>query len=250
MRYHVLNGDSLANTFPEANIAGDIVVAREGLIDGNLSGNTLAEFWQARAEYIGIPESEYQDNVAAEFEKIIHAPGGSEFNLWFEYDLFCQANMWFVISLIHQLQGAKKVFAVYTTFLDKQDKNFWNGFGPANAEELRICYNHRVELNDADLQLGTDLWNAYKHNDLEKLRSLAVQRSSAFPYIQEVIDAHIDRFPKDGRKGRLERVIEDITKNGTTDFHKVFHEFWQRESIYGFGDVQFKKIYDEVMNRD
>lgn len=62
------------------------------------------------------------------------------------------------------------------------------------------------------------------------------------------ISRHVDRFPKDGTKGRPEKVIEDITKNISTDFHKVFKEFWKRESIYGFGDTQLKHLYDKVMH--
>ena len=65
--------------------------------------------------------------------------------------------------------------------------------------------------------------------------------------MQEVVKAHIERFPKDGSKGRPEKVIEDIIKNVSTDFHKVFKEFCNRESIYGFGDTQVKVIYDKVM---
>ena len=250
MQYHLLNGDSLATTFPEANIPGDIIVVREGLIDGNLSGKTLPEFWHNRAEYLEIPDSEYHAKVATEFEKILNAADGTGFNLWFEYDLFCQVNMWFVLSLINQLPVNKKVFAVYTTYLKKGDKNFWNGYGPANAEEIRFCFQHKIELSDAAIQTGYDLWNAYKNNDFEKLRSLSSKPSPEFPYLQEVISAHIDRFPKDGHKGRPQRIIEDITKNISTDFSKVFQEFWKRESIYGFGDVQLKKMYDEVMSGD
>jgi hypothetical protein len=84
--------------------------------------------------------------------------------------------------------------------------------------------------------------------DFEELIRLAKNQSSAFPYLQEVVKAHVDRFPKDGTYGRPEKVIEDITKNISTDFHKVFKEFWNRESIYGFGDTQLKRLYDKVMH--
>lgn len=96
------------------------------------------------------------------------------------------------------------------------------------------------------MQLGQSLWTAYKNNDLEELTNLSRKQYRAFPYLQEVITAHVDRFPKDD-KGRPERVIEDITKNISTDFHEVFREFWKRESIYGFGDTQVKSLYDKVM---
>lgn len=59
MVYNILNGDSLAYSFPDANIEGEIIVVREGLIDGELSGDNLHDFWQSRAKYMRITETEY-----------------------------------------------------------------------------------------------------------------------------------------------------------------------------------------------
>ena len=247
MTYNILNGDSLAYSFPDAEIEGDIIVVREGLIEGDLSGNDLEDFWHSRAQYMRLSEVEYRNKVVNEFEKIISAPENTEFNLWFEYDLFCQVNMWFVISIINGLSVKKKVYAVYTSYLERNNKQFWNGFGPANSTQLQVCFADRILLNDGDLQLGQELWAAYKDNNFEELIRLAKNQSSAFPYLQEVVKAHVDRFPKDGTNGRPEKVIEEITKNVSTDFNKVFKEFWKRESIYGFGDTQLKHLYDKVM---
>lgn len=248
MVYNILNGDSLAYSFPDAKIDGEIIVVREALIDGVFSGDNLHEFWQTRARAIGITEAEYNSSVVKEFEKIRDAPENSSFNLWFEYDLFCQVNMWFVLSIINNLPITKKVFAVYSSHLDKTNKHFWNGFGPANSDELNVCYSDRILLSEADINFGKDLWAAYKNGNLEELENLSLKHSLAFPYLQEVVKAHIDRFPKDGTIGRPEKVIEDITKNISTDFHTVFKEFWNRESIYGFGDTQLKSLYDKVMH--
>ena len=249
MVYHILNGDALAYSFPDTKIEGEIIVVREGLIDGSLSGDNLHEFWQSRAKYMGWTEAKYHNQVVKEFEKIMNAPDDSEFNLWFEYDLFCQVNMWFVISIINSLSIKKKVYAVYTSYLDTTSKHFWNGFGPANSSEVRICFAGRTPFNDSDIQLGQDLWTAYKSGNLDELTRLAKNQSAAFPYLEEVVKAHVDRFPKDGTKGRPEKVIEDIVENGSTDFYKVFTEFWNRESIYGFGDTQLKHLYDKVMHQ-
>ena len=247
MVYNVLNGDSLAYSFPDAKIAGELIVTREALIEGDLTGNSLPDFWQTRAKYMNLAYNEYYNKTVKEFEKIITAPADTEFNLWFEYDLFCQVNLWFVLSLLHDLPLKKRVFAVYTSYLDKEDKDFWNGFGPANANQLITCYKHRILMTDDAIRLGRDLWSAYKTNNLRELTLLSKNQSPVFPYIQEVVQAHVDRFPANGEKGRPEKVLSDITKNISTDFHKVFTEFWKRESIYGFGDLQLKKIYDQVM---
>jgi hypothetical protein len=248
MLYNILNGDSLAYSFPDAKIDGNIIVCREALIDGDLSGDNLHDFWQSRAKSLKTTATEYNNAVVTEFEKIRNAPDNSEFNLWFEYDLFCQVNMWFVLSIIASLPINKKVFAVYTSHLDKSSKHFWNGFGPANSNDLKVCYANRISLSEADINFGQKLWNAYKNGNLEELTNLSKHQSLAFPYLHEVVKAHVDRFPKDDTKGRPEKVIEEITKNVSTDFNEVFKEFWKRESIYGFGDSQVKGLYDKVMN--
>ena len=177
----------------------------------------------------------------------MNAPDNSEFNLWFEYDLFCQVNMWFVISIVHSLSIKKKVFAVFTSYLDKTSKHFWNGFGPARSDDLKVCYADKIPLSKADIKLGQGLWKAYKNGDLDELTNLSRHRSSAFPYLQEVVNAHVERFPTDGTKGRPEKVIEDIIQNVSGEFHNVLEEFWKRESIYGFGDSQLKSLYEKVM---
>lgn len=74
MIYNILNGDALAYSFPDAKIEGDMIVVREALIDGDLSGSHLQDFWHSRAKYIGVTEAEYQDKVVSEFEKIMNAP--------------------------------------------------------------------------------------------------------------------------------------------------------------------------------
>src|SRR5436305_5260873 len=121
MIYNILNGDALASGFPDTKIPGEIVVVREALIEGDLSGDNLAAFWKTRARSIGITIEEYYNDVVKEFDRLTLASDNSVFNLWFEYDLFCQVNMWFVISFINNLPVRNKVYAVYTNYLNKND---------------------------------------------------------------------------------------------------------------------------------
>lgn len=48
---HILNGDSLKQQFPE-DIQGEIIVARECLVDGTVKGIILDEFFASRAKFI------------------------------------------------------------------------------------------------------------------------------------------------------------------------------------------------------
>lgn len=213
MIYQILNGDSLAYSFPDTKIEGEIIAFRESLIEGDLSGDGLKGFWKTRANFLQVSEVEYRKNVVFEIEKILSAPDDSEFNLWFEYDLFCQVNMWFLLFLINNLGIRKRVYLVYSNHLDRASTHFWNGFGPAKTEELRSCFKSRILLNNMDLNMGGQLWRAYRCNNLEELTKLSIKPASSFPYLQEVVQAHVDRFADDGDLGRPESVVEDIIKN-------------------------------------
>ena len=52
VQHHILNGDALKEQFPTDKIDGHLIVCRECLIDGNIQGDSLMEFWDNRAEFI------------------------------------------------------------------------------------------------------------------------------------------------------------------------------------------------------
>jgi hypothetical protein len=223
-------------------------VTRECLIEGDLSGDTRDAFYHTRANYLAATYKEvsksYFEEVVSEFEKLVAVPSPSEFNLWFGYDLFCRANMWFVLSLLNELPIEKQIFVVYPSHLKGSD--VWLDFGKATPEQLIDCYHHRILFTAIDLQLAHNLWQAYKHHDLTMLAQLSKQYFPCFPYLEEVCQAHLDRFPNDGGKGRPERVIEELLEGSCKDFPSLFMAFSKREGIYGFGDTQVKRIYDKV----
>ena len=59
------------------------------------------------------------------------------------------------------------------------------------------------------------------------------------------IKAHIDRISK----GRVTKSLVSIIKKlKSKDFQLIFSEFSKQESIYGFGDLQVKRIIAEIEN--
>ena len=240
--YHVLNGDSLLIQFNETKLQGEVVICREALIDGEFAGNTLEDFWQTRANFLttsyGATIDEYANNVKSEFEKIINAQENAQFNLWFGYDLFCQTNLWFILSLIAEKKTSNEIFIIYP--FHARGNEVWDEFSKATKDELLYCFDNKIQFSKEDLELGKNLWISYKNNDFTTLDKLAEHQSVCFPNLNEVCKANAD-------KGRPERVIKDIINSGSSDFVKVFENFIKREPIYGFGDLQLKKIYEKVI---
>ena len=52
MTYHILNGDALAEQFPVHKIPGQIIVIREAFVEGPLSNQFSADFWEKRLQFV------------------------------------------------------------------------------------------------------------------------------------------------------------------------------------------------------
>lgn len=240
MKVHVLPGDATAAEFRKTGIEGDVIVCRECLISGDVDADSLSEFWDQRARFIlsafGEDDIEYHEKVADELAKLIDLEEGTEVNLWFEYELFCSVNMWFCLYLLQETDA--EIYRVEPLVLKADDR--WKGFGGLDPVALATCFEGRKALTSEDVALGTDLWNAYRHNDHTRLRELSKVNSNSLPYLKEVCEAAIDK------EVRPLEILQDIRAEGFKTFPEIFPEFVIRAGQYGFGDVQIKYLLEKL----
>ena len=241
MKIHVLPGDALTESFRKTNIDGEIVVCRECLVEGDVKAENPEDFWQARAAFIektyGEASEKYFHRVAGEFEKLkTFADAGAEINLWFEYELFCQVNLWFCLYFLGESEA--KIFRVAPVVRNESD--LWKGFGDLSAEDLEKCFAERIEFTGKDMKLGALLWKAYQNKDYNVLEKLSETESPCFPHLKEVCRAEIEKG------ARPVKVLVDIIAEGKTDFAEIFPAFSQKAGVYGFGDAQVKRILAEI----
>lgn len=245
--FHIVNGDALKEKFPDS-LKGEIIVFRECLMDGNIDGHNLTDFYKTRAEFIrknyhDFKASDYYEMTVTEFEKIQQIPQDADINLWFEDDLFCQVNLWFTINLLDSFRKHQQLFLIRP-----QSYSAYN-FAGLSTTELESAFRNRLKLKD--IHTLATLWEHYQKNDLKNLLSAAMELKEVYPYILQAVNAHIERIPKNGKPGKpsetLKRIMNDLH---TTEFAPVFQEFCKREAIYGFGDVQVKRLFDEIIQND
>lgn len=241
MTFHVLNGDALAERFPSEHLAGELIVMREALIDGDVNAATDELFYEARVAHHQTTVADYKQRVVSEWNRLESTGGGSEIFLWFGYDLFCQVNLWY---LLHQLSDihSRALYIVYPSYLPAARR--WDDFGYASADDLVACYQRAIRLAPGDIELARRLWKAYCENDRPLLKLLSNRQSASFPYLREACEAQLDRTPESGDEGRPERVVRQILSEGILSFGDVFREFHKRAGVYGFGDVQFRTIFE------
>lgn len=240
---HILNGDALSDQFP-SSLKGEQIVMRECLVDGSVKGKNLVEFYKTRANFLndhygGCTEEEYTTKVIVEFQKILTIEKDPDINLWFEDDLFCQVNLWFVSWLLHTAEKRNNIYLVRPVFHTRY------GFGGLTLEELLDIFKHKKLL--PEIPVFAKCWEYYRDDKLQDLDELTKGWQSKYPFLQTATEAHIARIPKEGQLGRpQESLLQIALELGTDEFGPVFQEFCEREAIYGFGDLQVKRLFDEV----
>ncbi|MDF9797436.1 hypothetical protein OKW21_002699 [Catalinimonas alkaloidigena] len=251
MKYHILNGDALKMQFEKTALEGEAYIIRECLIEGDVSSNSLHKLWKLRAEYLkktyNVSLQEYAEKTKSEFEAISKITENASVYLWFERDLFCQLNLWFTVYFISEKLGYENHYL----FLVLPNHYEWTGFGKMRTDELMHTFEQKIQLRKDDIRLFKDLWIAYAQNDHAELKQLSLLMKDRYPYLPEVVQAHLDRFPEEAKRSRPETAtLQIIQELQTNDFGRVFRAFSEREGIYGFGDLQFRQIYERVMKEN
>lgn len=245
MTYHILNGDALAEKFPLSEITGQIIVIREAFVEGPVSMEFSDEFWHKRVEFISLScqaeKTEYEHQFLSQLLLLDAIKEDDEVFLWFEDDLFCLVNMWFVIYYL----SYKTAPRLYRVFPRKDDKR-WEGFGKAGKEELLQSLNEKQLFNRDEIALSNQLWEAYVDTDRKKLSALSFSDTLCFRFLPKVIQAQLDRHPEDGTPGRPHQTLIEILNDGNTNFYEIYEAFWQKDAIYGFGDLQIYNMLKEM----
>jgi hypothetical protein len=240
---HILNGDALGDQFPK-DLPGETLVFRECLIEGPKKGIEFEAFFTSRAAYLSdtydptIKES-YSQELSFPLMKVVTDNKPSEVVLWFEEDLFCQANFWFVCHFLLSSGYSGKV-----TWAKPSGTSRYN-FGLLSKESLMAVFEERLLIN---LTKIAPLWQAYSVNDSDELIRLVEGSTDLSEYIIPAAMAFRDMNTSTIEQSRPYLSLLEIKKTlKTTHFGKVFMEFCQKEAVYGFGDIQVKRIFDKVM---
>jgi hypothetical protein len=245
---HLVNGDLLASQLQGASFFETHLVFREALIVGPTQAIGMDEFWKVRTAFItssyGVTAEEYTQKTVLEIERLNSLPEDTEICLWFEDDLFCQVNLWFILFFLAEIPKFKlsRVFPPIST-----TESRWAGFGQADLDLLEKCYQARIPFFTPDLALGSSLWKAYRSQDWDLFKNLSHQASPCFNSLEEVCQAQFDRLPGAHGLGKPEQILKGILAGGTTDFPLVFKEFSRQAGIYGFGDLQVKALIASLL---
>ena len=237
MKIHILNGDALVEKFPDQEIDGKIIVIREAFMEGPVSMQLDDAFWKKRSEFIHQAYGADQDDYAIQFLDQLGLldtiTAADEVYLWFEDDVFCIVNMLFSIYYITR-RGNPSFFRIFP----EADQVMWKGFGNADEKKLVEMFAQKVRLSAEEIELSNQLWEAYVSNNSDRLKMLSNSDTDAFRFLPRVIQAHLERNIDNVLSGRPYQTLIEILQSGKSNFYEIYEDFWKKDAIYGFGDMQ------------
>ena len=245
MTVDVLNGDALADRlmplFRASQTRNTVFVMREALLEGPVtSWEDPPTFAQDRALHLG----RYDQRLSADRYRRTVDPRGwlqeidpeTQIRLWFEYDVFCQVNLWFTCACIDVLAWKGPVSVV----LPPENTPFAFAQVPTDALLGRGAYAVQLPAHP-----GRILWESYVHGG----RISPVGNASPWHAIaSRAVDA-IDRWRLPRGQQRLDEpdahphdMLVGWYEASGRDFGSTFRRFCEQYPEYGFGDVQVRAL--------
>jgi len=240
---HILNGDALGDQFPK-DLPGETLVFRECLIEGPKEVVEFETFFTSRAAYLSDTydpaiEESYSRELSIPLMRVVTEQTHAEIVLWFEEDLFCQANFWFICNFLEGSGFGGKVSWAKPSGVAKYN------FGLLSKESLTAVFKDRIPV---DIAKAAPLWQAYSINDSDELIRLVEDITDLSEYIIPAALAYRDMNTSTIEQSSPYLSLLEITNRlKTAHFGKVFMEFCKKEGVYGFGDLQVKRLFDKVV---
>lgn len=253
---HILNGDSTARGFEQTGLEGDILVWREILSQGPLIEDiSSAGFWKAREAWICRTFNDrgehYREYVVSPLGKLSDPYG--EINLWFEFDLHCQANLLGVLNMLLKRTDLSMP-AIFLICPDEfPGKEDFRGMGELNGAELEYLYDHiRVQLGEPDFAIAKKAWKLYVAGDADALEKWVNEVTfwGNLHLLKPALHAHLKRLRvNENGLNAVEQKLLDIYQSGIKNRQAIYQDFWQTEKIYGMGDLEIDMYIQSLTDK-
>lgn len=246
---HIVNGDSVGNMLKQGIVQGDVLVWREVYSAGPNFVNPAGEQERAfRAKILeqsmGIPSAEYMAGCAEQEKRLQDYSRYEEVVLWFEHDLFDQSMLAY---LLHWFKG-KSLGRTRLSLLcigEFPGIELFHGLGQLTPEQLSTLNGTWRSIGPKELELGSELWQAYAASspepmaDLLELRKEELQ-ASALPFAYAAFQAHLSRLPsvKNGL-GIVEQTTLLKMRCGADTPMKLFRQVTDELHVLGMGDLEY-----------
>jgi len=219
------------------------MVWKEALIWGPTPAKSdLLEWCRLRADFLadssGVNAQQCFDDLLRQEASFARLTNHEEVVLWFEFDLFCQLNLIYLLGKLHEQDLAGTTLSLVCIDTFRGIDNF-RGLGQLTAEQLVSLFPARQALTAKQTELAKLAWSACSSSDPREIELLLAQDTTPLPLLDAALRRHLRRFPSlQNGLGHVEQTVLECIARGVGRFPELFKEWSAAESGYGLGDAQ------------
>ncbi|TYP79244.1 DUF1835 domain-containing protein [Paenibacillus methanolicus] len=241
---HIVNGDAFGNKLKQSRVPGEVLVWREIYTVGPVFAEPAEQGNRAyRAAYleqaIGVPRAEFVRHSEEQERKLASFRDYDEVVLWFEYDLFDQTMLAFLLSWFSEQHPGKTKLSLLSIGAFPGIEGF-RGLGQLSVPQLETLSGTWQAVSAGELELGAQLWSAYTADNPEPLATLLRGDTSALPFANEAFHAHLAKFPSAGNGlGAVEQSTLDALAEHSRHPIDLFRTMSEQYHVLGMGDLEY-----------
>jgi hypothetical protein len=248
---HLVAGESTNGTLKESSVPGEKFSIDDILMEGPIvDGLKTESSWILRAEYLQrystIPQSEYLSGKAERDRILNESLLHDEIVLWFEFDLFCQANLLYYLDWYASRDlGATRLTLICPEHVPGRPA--FRGLGELPAEELESLFPTRAEVTAEQKRVARLAWQSFSSENPRAVEQFLQSDSSALPLVAPALRAHLERFPSTSNGlGIVAQKTLEILSVQPLPFHKLFKSVTSTPELFrhGMGDLTLQAYLD------
>lgn len=248
---HITNGDSFTERLRQLDFKGDIITWREMLCEGKTETNVGSEsFWKTRFEFLhshyNVSKSWFVEKTLKEYRSLCNHKQQDQIVLWFDHDLYCQVNLLAVISWLKSHRRHAEISLVSNTPEDARDPD--KSLSGMSEEELRKCYDKRVELSQDDIEYADYVWQLYCSDNPIRLENLTDYENYSFTHLSNAINLHLQRFPsiRNGLNNTENGILTKSLLDEPKSKQSLIKELLREQRSLGFTSEQYERMVERL----
>ena len=215
-----------------------------------IDGLRTPSSWDYRAEVLqrdfSIQKSAYLEGSRERDRVLDESLLHDEIVLWFEFDLFCQANLLYYLDWYAARDLGKTRLALICPETFPGRPRF-RGLGKLHAEELNSLFPTRAAVTDAQKRVAQSAWHSFAGDDPREIEKFIQSDSSALPLVAPALRANLERFPSTTNGlGILGQKTLEILNEQPVPFRALFPRVVNTPEIFrhGMGDLSLQSYLD------
>lgn len=233
---NITNGSNSVELMKAAGISGDKISWDDILHEGPVPhGLTLRELSAIRASFISQLGWGNADEIQQKFtnrdELLEKSAEYAKIVLWFEHDLYDQLQLAQILDWFHQQVDVQCRLSLIGT---------GKHLGRHTPQEIAALKSTDEIVSDRQLQLASDIWNAFTASDPQSLNELLKQDLSELPYMKCALLRLAEEYPsiKSGLP-QTEKLVLEALLDGAMSPSDLFRAYQHLEQAEFMGDSTF-----------